>query len=135
MIAEARALREVEAAQFEALQATVIGNLEQAKARYYGAIDTLQQARQQYAANQQQLQRIQQQFDKGYADRLELALARLENLQSLLNVISTEYVVQQAAAALEDTLQQPLEFVESLPANMEYTKPSPQESSIQEPSP
>lgn len=124
LIEEARALREVEAAQFEALQANVIGNLEQAKARYYGATDTLHQAREQHAARQQQLQRIQKQFDDGYADRLELALSRLENTQSLQNLLSAEYVVQQAAAALEDTLQQPLEFVETLPDDMENIGPS-----------
>jgi outer membrane protein, heavy metal efflux system len=124
LIAEARALRELEATQFEALQANVIGNVAQAKASYYGAADTLQQAREQYAARQRQMQRIQKQFDEGYADRLELAQGRLENLRSLQNMINAEYAVQRAAAALEDALQQPLEFVESLPDDMEQASPA-----------
>lgn len=132
MIAEARSLREVEAAQFEALQANVIGNLEQAKSRYYGARDTLQQAHEQYAARQQQLQRIQKQFDDGYADRLELAQSRLESIQSLQNLLSAEYAVQQAAAVLEDTLQQPLEFVETLPDDMERVGSSVHQETPQE---
>lgn len=133
LIEEARSLREVEAAQFEALQANVIGNVAQAKARYYGAFDNLQQAREQYAARQQQLQRIQKQFDEGYADRLEVAQAKLENLRSLQNIISAEYAVQRAAATLEDALQRPLEFVDSLPDDMEQaSSPSPPETSPQE---
>lgn len=132
LIEEARTLREVEAAQFEALQASVIGDVEQTKARYYGAVDTLQQARQQHTAGQQQLQRIQRQFDEGYADRLELAQAKLENLQSLQNLITSEYAAQRAAAALESALQQPLEFVESLPDDMEHATSGHQQSSPQE---
>lgn len=124
MIEEARALREVEAAQFEALQASIIGNLEQAKARYYGAMDLLEQTRQQYATAQQQLERMTRQFDQGYADRVELAYAKLENLQAMQNLINAEYAVQQSAAALEDALQQPLEFVNSLPNDMEQINPS-----------
>jgi cobalt-zinc-cadmium efflux system outer membrane protein len=124
LIKEARALREVEAAQFEALQAKVIGDLEQAKARYHGALDTLQLARRQHTSRQQQMRRIQRQFNNGYADRLELTRAKLENVQSLQNLIDAEYAAQQAAAALEDTLQQPLEFIGSLPDNMEHIGPS-----------
>lgn len=133
LIEEARALREVEAAQFEALQANVISNLEQAKARYFGAIDTLDQARQQSAESRRQVQRMTRQFDQGYADRLELAYARLEDVQAMQNLMSAEYVVQRAAAALEDALQQPLEFVGSLPNDMEQI--SPQDTNNQEPSP
>jgi len=133
LIEEARALREVEVAQFEALQANVISNLEQAKARYYGALDMLEQTRQEYAVSQQQLERMARQFDQGYADRLEFAYARLENLQAMQNLIIAEYTVQRSAAALEDALQQPLEFVDSLPNDMEQANPpEPSATSTQE---
>jgi outer membrane protein, heavy metal efflux system len=133
LIEEARALREVEAAQFELLQANVLGNLEQAKARYFGAVEMLEQTRQQYATSQQQLQRMSRQFDQGYADRLELAYSKLENFQAMQNLISAEYTVQRAAAALEDALQQPLEFIDALPNDMEQINPpAPSEPSTQE---
>jgi len=132
LIEEARALREVEAAQFEALQANVIGILAQARARYFGALDTLEHTRQQSATSRQQLQRLTRQFDSGYADRLEVAYARLEDLQATQNLIAAEFTLQRAVAALEDALQQPLEFAGSLPDNMEHI--SPQEPHNQEPS-
>ena len=119
LIAEARALREVQAAQFGALQAKVIGDLEQAKARYQGALDELEQARRLDSAQQEHLQQMSSQFDSGYADRLELTAAKLEGLLAKKNLLTAEYNVQRAAAALEDVLQQPLENASTLPADME----------------
>ncbi|MEO8418142.1 MAG: TolC family protein [Methylophilaceae bacterium] len=109
LIAEARSLREVEAAQFEALQAQVIGDLEQNKARYFAALDELDKARQQLSAQLVSTQQIEHQFDAGYADRLELRTTQLENLLATKNLLSVEYKTQRAASALEDTLQRPLE--------------------------
>ena len=119
LIAEANALREVEAAQFEALQAKIIGDMEQARARYYAAIDTLELARQVKSAHQARLGQITQQFTDGYVDRLELATAKLENLAAMQNLLAAEYDVQRAAAALEDVLQRPLEEMHSVPGNMQ----------------
>ena len=109
LIAEARSLREVEAAQFEALQAQVIGDLEQSKARYFAALDELDMARQLLSAQLARTNQIEQQFDAGYADRLELRTTQLENLLATQNLLSIEYKAQRAASALEDTLQRPLE--------------------------
>ena len=117
-IAEARAQRAVQAAQFEALQARVIADMEQAKARYYGALDELEQVRQTGSSQQAYLQQMTQQFEDGYADRLELTTARLESLLAKKNLLAAEYNVQRAAAALEDILQQPLENLGTLPADM-----------------
>jgi len=136
LIEEALALRELEAAQFETLQASVIDTLQQAKARYFGALDTLEQTRQQAASSRQHLQRMTRQFELGHVDRLELAHARLEEVQARQNILSAEYAVQRAAAALEDALQQPLEFVDSLPKDMQQVSPrniNNQEPSQQEP--
>lgn len=109
LIAEARSLREVEAAQFEALQAQVIGDLEQSKARYFAALDELDKARQVLNAQLARTNQIEHQFDAGYADRLELRTTQLENLLATQNLLSLEYKTQRAASALEDTLQRPLE--------------------------
>ncbi len=109
LIAEARSLREVEAAQFEALQAQVIGDLEQNKARYFAALDELDNARQLLNTQLARTQQIEHQFDAGYADRLELRTTQLENLLATKNLLSVEYKTQRAASALEDTLQRPLE--------------------------
>lgn len=116
LIAEARSLREVEAAQFEALQAKVIGDLAQIKARYYAALDELDKARQLLQAQQIRIEQTLRQFDAGYADRLELRTTQLENLLAMQNLLTVEYKVQRAAGALEDTLQRPLEDDLTLPS-------------------
>lgn len=119
LIAEARALREVEAAQFEALQAQVIGDTAQAKARYSAALDQLALARKLQATQQTRLQQMLQQFDDGYIDRLELTTAQLENQLAAQNLLAVEYDAQRAAAALENAIQRPLEDSASMPHDLE----------------
>jgi outer membrane protein TolC len=109
LIAEARALREVEAAQFEALQARVIGEVEQGKAGYYGALDELEKVKQLQASQLIRVQQIQRQFDAGFADRLELATTKLENIISAQNVLDAEYKLGRSALAFEDAMQRPLD--------------------------
>jgi cobalt-zinc-cadmium efflux system outer membrane protein len=118
-IAQARALREVEAAQFEALQAQVISEIAQANAAYVAALDRLELARNLQTAQQARMEQLVQQFDDGYSDRLELTTARLEGQLAAQNLIAVEYSVQRAAAALENALQYPLEDVGSMPQNLE----------------
>lgn len=135
-IAEARAQRALQAAQFEALQTRVIADMEQAKARYYGALDELEQVRSTGVSQQTYLQQLTQQFDDGYADRLELTTARLESLLAKKNLLAAEYNVQRAAATLEDVLQQPLENLHTLPADMEQAaQPAGQTHPSTDPSP
>lgn len=119
LIAQARALRAVEAAQFEALQAQVISEIAQANAAYVAALDRLELARNLQTAQQARMEQLVQQFDDGYSDRLELTTARLESQLAAQNLIAAEYSVQRAAAALENALQYPLEDVESMPQNLE----------------
>jgi outer membrane protein, heavy metal efflux system len=118
LIAEARALREVEAAQFEALQAKVISDLEQANAVYEAAIDQLQKSRQMEASQLDRFGQVQRQFDAGLSDRLELVTAKLENLIAWQNVLDTEYKIQRAALALEDAMQHPLDNGFPMPADI-----------------
>ncbi len=119
LIAEARALRDVEAAQFEALQAKAIGEVAQTKARYYAALDELDKARALRASQLERTRRIERQFDAGFADPLELTTTRLENLLAAQNLLNVEYKTQRAASALEEAIQQPLEDPLSMPANLE----------------
>lgn len=134
-IAEARAQRAVQAAEFDALQTRVIAEIEQAQARYRGALDELEQVRHIETSQQAYLQQMTQQFENGYADRLELTTARLESLLAKKNLLTAEYNVQRAAAALEDVLQQPLEHLPALPADMEQAvRPAGQPHSSTDPS-
>lgn len=107
-IAEAEQLREVEAAQFEALQTKVITEASIASSQ-------LNQA-QQFLLNQQQLQeqqsanaqRTQRRFNAGDADRLEVAFSRLETNTVEKNVLLAQAQQLTALAQLENALQQPL---------------------------
>jgi cobalt-zinc-cadmium efflux system outer membrane protein len=119
LIAEARALREVEAAQFDALQANVISELSQVKARYLAALNELDKAQQPQQTQQIRTQQIQRQFDAGLADRLELTTTKLESLLAEQNIVSISYKTQRAIASLEDVMQRPIEDTLSMPANLD----------------
>jgi cobalt-zinc-cadmium efflux system outer membrane protein len=119
LIAEANALRDVEAAQFEALQARIVSDVAQTKARYYAALDELEKARAIRTAQLERTTRVERQFDAGFADRLEATTTRLENLLATQNLLTVEYKAQRAANALEEAIQQPLEDPLSMPTNVE----------------
>ncbi|WP_088178025.1 TolC family protein [Methylovorus sp. MM2] len=121
LIAEAQSLREVEAAQFEALQANIISELEKAKANYQSAQEELVKAQQFLDDTEARSRQIQNQFDAGYADRLELTTTKLENILALQNLINTSYKAQRALARLEDVIQRPLNSQVSSPINIEDT--------------
>lgn len=107
-IAEAKQLREVEAAQFEALQAKVINeasiaNMELSQAQQ--ALLNQQQLRDQQLLN---AQRVQKRFAAGDADRLELVLSKLENNAVEKNVLLAQAQQAIAYTQLENTLQESL---------------------------
>lgn len=107
-IAEATQLREVEAAQFEALQAKVINDASVANEQYLQAQVYVQS---QLAIRDQQLSnaaRIQRRFSAGDADRLELVLSKLENLAAEKTLVLAQAQQTMALTALEDTLQESL---------------------------
>lgn len=114
LIAEAKALRETEAAQFEALQARVIATMDSARSRYRSALLALEQARSLYDTQRTQAEQARLRFEHGFADRLELSTYQLENVLARQRFLSAEYQVQRAAAALEDSMQLPLENLDSL---------------------
>ncbi|MCB5187306.1 TolC family protein [Methylobacillus caricis] len=118
-IAQAKALRETEAAQFEALQARIIANMDTARTRYETSVHVLEQAQRLYQAQINQSEQASRRFDNGFADRLEFSVSQLERVLALQNLLSSEYQVQRAAAALEDSMQLPLENLDSMPADLE----------------
>jgi outer membrane protein TolC len=108
LIAEATAQRELQIAQFEALQAKVIGDLNQTKADYLASLESQEKATAVLFSQQKRTQRTQQQFEAGFSDKLALVSAELENLTAEQNILQSSYKVEIAKLALEDTIQRPL---------------------------
>ena len=109
MIAEATALREVEVAQFEALQAKVIGDLNGAKAAYQATLEANTKAQAVLLSQQKRTEQTQHQFDAGFADRLEFTTTQLENIIAEQSVLNAAYQAQTTKLNLEDVLQRPLD--------------------------
>lgn len=119
LIAEARALREVEGAQFEALQAKILGQLEQSKAVYTSALSEMDKTAEYLRASESQVSKIRRQFNSGYADRLELRTIELENQLALQNLLNARYRYRQSVFALEEIAQRPIEMELGIPSDME----------------
>lgn len=114
-IAEANAQRDLQAAQFNALQASIIGQQSQTLARWQAAQAEVPKAQQLVVAQQARLAQTQLQFDAGYADRLELTTAQLELVTAESGVLAARLNAQQAFGQLEDAVQQPLDGSAPLP--------------------
>ena len=117
MIAEATALREVEVAQFEALQTKVIGNLNEEKASYQSALEASTKAEAVLASQQKRTQQTERQFNAGFADRLEFTTTQLENIIAEQSTLNTAYQVQFTKLNLEDVLQRPLDKRFTMPSD------------------
>ncbi|MDZ4142425.1 MAG: TolC family protein [Methylotenera sp.] len=107
-IAEATQLREVEAAQFEALQNKVILDANVANAEVLLAKQTLDNQQQLLMQQQKNLQRMAHQLTAGEIDRLALTYAKLENIAAEKNVASAHFQLNKSLDQLENTLQKPL---------------------------
>ncbi len=106
-IAEATQLREVEAAQFEALQNSVISEVNIASAKLTEAHHALENQKILYKQQQQNLQRMERRLSAGEIDRLELSYAQLEQIAAEKNVLLANFQLQSAINAIENALQQP----------------------------
>jgi outer membrane protein, heavy metal efflux system len=109
LIAEATQLREIEGAQFEALQAKVIGDLSQTNARFVAAQQNLAAAKQQQSAQQVHMQKLNKQFAAGALDRLDLSQAALLAQLADAQVTQSQFDTLNAANEMEDLLQIPLD--------------------------
>lgn len=113
-IAEAEAMRELEARQFEALQIRVIGAQEQALAQYASRLAELDKAESMMAAQQRNIAKSERQFKAGQIDRLEWTTTQLEGLVAEQGRLAAMIRVHKALAALEDALQRPLDDKDSI---------------------
>ncbi len=107
-IAEANQLREVEAAQFESLQSRVINETHAAQAKLEQAQHSLADYKRVYALQQDNTQRMQRLFTGGEIDRLELTMAKLEDLMSEKSLTLANFQLYTSINNLENTLQHPL---------------------------
>lgn len=107
-IAQVRAQRVLQAQRLRALQAKVIGDLEQAQVNYEGAGQAIRRAEQLIGERSAQLQRVEKQLAAGYADRLEVTLARLELAGAQRQRVEAAIAAQIALGELEDVMQRPL---------------------------
>ena len=108
LIAEATQLREIEGAQFEALQANIIANLSQVTARYTAAQQNLTNTQQLQIAQQVYMSKLNKQFAAGAIDRLELTQASLNAQLVDTQVLAAQFDVLKNANEIEDMLQYPL---------------------------
>jgi len=117
MIAEASALRELEVMQFEALQAKVIGDLNQSKAAYQAALEANIKAEAVLGSQQKRTEQAERQFNAGFADRLAFTSTQLENIIATQSVLSTAYQAQITKLNLEDVLQRSLDKRFTMPSD------------------
>jgi len=108
-IAEARATRIHVAAEFTALQQSIIAQANGALTRYRGALDAFAQASSSAAYSEKRLAGIGRAAKLGDIDALALVTSHLETIvaeQSKLNALAD---AQAALGTLEDAVQRPLE--------------------------
>ncbi|MDO9366670.1 MAG: TolC family protein [Methylotenera sp.] len=107
-IAETTQLREVEAAQFEALQSNVIAEASAANAKLMQAQQALAQQQKLYELQQYNTQQMAQRLAVGEIDRLELTFSKLEEVIAEKNLALAHFQLKTAINQLENTLQQPI---------------------------
>ncbi|PPC93415.1 MAG: transporter [Methylotenera sp.] len=114
-IAMAMQLRKVEATQFEALQNKVMSDVEIAKTEVQQTHLLLTNQLALQLQQHQNTERMQKRLTIGEIDRLEFAVAKLEDITARKNTLLAEYQVLSAINQLENNLQQPLNLtVQSL---------------------
>lgn len=129
-IAEAEARRKTAAAEFIALQASALGEVYRALAGYTKAINEMETA-DVLLSTQKQIEKSSQiRFDSGESDRLTLISDRLKLYTAAMGRFETLVRAQEAAGALEDAVQRPLEQYAHFPSNIE-TNPRDEDRSVE----
>jgi outer membrane protein TolC len=113
-IAEASAQREASAARFLALQAKVIGEIEQAIASFRASETNVKALESLAIVQEAQQQSIAAEFQAGAVDRLEVLTGEIELNSTQLTRLEAQWKLQQAFGALEDAVQRPLDLPASL---------------------
>lgn len=109
LIREATALRELEAAQFYALQTNVVQEMERAELRLSAAIAEVSFAKDVELSEEKNILNVTQRFLKGADDRLTLELAKLTYIQAKAQTLSAGLALEYAKAFYEDAMQIPLD--------------------------
>jgi len=107
-IAEASARRAQAAAEFTALQQSVIAQANAALTRYRGSLDAFAQASSSAAFSEERLAAIQRAADLGEIDALATATAQLETVVAEQSKLTALGSAQTALGALEDAVESPL---------------------------
>lgn len=107
-IAEAKQLREVEVAQFEALQANVISEVNTANAKLAQAKQILDNQKKLLAQQQASTKRMVSKLRAGEIDRLEMSYAQLEEVVAEKNYARANYQIVTQINELESAIQAPL---------------------------
>ena len=107
-IAEATQLREVEAAQFESLQANVISEVNVANAKLAQARQLLENQRILLQQQQASTQRMDRRLRSGEIDRLEMTYAKLEEVTTEKYSTLANFQLASSINDLENVLQVPL---------------------------
>ena len=115
-IAEAEARRTQAAANFTALQARVIGDLDLALAAYRAVSRKLQTADELVTEQERRQALLEARFRAGDTDRLALAEGAFEVISAKRARLDTLIEGQQSLGALEDAIQRPLIPAMSFPA-------------------
>ncbi len=121
-IAEATMLREVEAAQFEALQTKVILEANIANAEVNQAKQALEHQQRLLIQQKSNTQRMQRKLAAGDIDRLEMTYAKLEDINAEQNVAIANFQLSKSLDQLENTLQIPLLDVDATGSNIVKAK-------------
>jgi outer membrane protein, heavy metal efflux system len=108
-IAEAKARREQAAAEFIALQAKVIAQIDGALAARTTALDQVTRLGQLAQLSHEQASSAEAMFNAGAVDKLDLASAQLEASANDLAYLDAQVKAQQAVARLEDAIQRPVD--------------------------
>jgi outer membrane protein, heavy metal efflux system len=108
-IREAESKREEAAARTAALQDKIIGELDQALARYRTALAALHLADQQLSVGKKVLNEQAAGFSVGQTDRLALTTAKADYETTEMSRLDALVAAQQAAGAVEDAMQRPLD--------------------------
>lgn len=107
-IAEALAKRQEAAAAFNALQAQIIGQIDQAATAYRKSTQTLASADALRADEQRRAQQMESSFNAGQTDRPSLVATQMEAAATAMTGFDAVVQQRQALGALEDALQRPL---------------------------
>ncbi|GGD74262.1 hypothetical protein GCM10010985_30890 [Caballeronia grimmiae] len=108
-IAQAEAKRKEAAARTAALQDSILGDLNHALARYRSRLDAVQLSARHLATARRQLDDRAAAFATGDTDRLTFTQAKADFEVSEMTHLDAVVAARQAADALEDAMQRPLE--------------------------